>query len=272
MNHRSNLLKVLEDTSRTFYIPIVRLPDDLKEVIASAYLCMRAVDEIEDHKILDRTTKTNLLREISQVLQSQTSITQFDHNAFKNVFQKYENLPEVTTRIGEWACHSKETIAPRIWETASAMADRMAYWVENNWKIETKSDLESYTYSVAGSVGLLVCDIWAWYDGTQIDRVYAIQFGRGLQAVNILRNRTEDLKRNVDYFPAGWRDKDMFLYAWNYLDKTKLAADTMHPEPYRYFVEIPLLLADATLNALEIGKEKLSRDEVIDILQQVQEK
>lgn len=271
MSDQSQVLQVLEETSRTFYIPIVRLPDDLQETIASAYLCMRAVDEIEDHEELNRTRKSNLLRETSQVLQSQTSVASFDHDALAEVFNRYDQLPEVTIRLGEWACHSPETIAPRIWEATSAMADRMAYWVDRNWDIKTRSDLDSYTYSVAGAVGLLVCDIWAWYDGSQIDRVYAIQFGRGLQAVNILRNRTEDLKREVDYFPSGWRETEMFTYAWNYLDKAKSAAETMPPDPFRYFVEIPLLLADATLNALEHGEEKLSRNDVLNILQQIQQ-
>jgi len=34
-------------------------------------------------------------------------------------------------------------------------------------------------------------------------------------------------------------------------------------------VEIPILLADATLNALEHGEEKLSRNDVLNILQQI---
>ena len=82
MSNQSQVLQVLEETSRTFYIPIVRLPEDLQETIASAYLCMRAIDEIEDHVDLDRATKTNLQRETSQVLQSQTSKSRFDHHAF----------------------------------------------------------------------------------------------------------------------------------------------------------------------------------------------
>ena len=115
-----------------------------------------------------------------------------------------------------------------------------------------------------------MCDIWAWYDGSQIDRVYTIQFGRGLQAVNILRNWSEDLKRNIDYFPTGWQTEETLSYAWIYLDKAKIAANTMQPEPYRYFVEIPQLLAEATLNALEHSEENISRNDVLDILQQIQ--
>lgn len=45
----------------------------------------------------------------------------------------------------------------------------------------------------------------------------------------------------------------------------------MQPEPYRYYVETPLVLADATLNDFERGEEKLSRNDVINILQQIQE-
>ena len=79
------------------------------------------------------------------------------------------------------------------------MADRMAYWADNNWKIETESDLDRYTFGVAGAVGLLLSDLWAWYDGTKTNRTQAIGFGRGLQAVNILRNHAEDLTRGVDF-------------------------------------------------------------------------
>ena len=42
-------LNVLEETSRTFYLPIVQLPESLQEAVASGYLLMRAIDEIEDH-------------------------------------------------------------------------------------------------------------------------------------------------------------------------------------------------------------------------------
>ena len=57
------------------------------------------------------------------------------------------------------------TIAPRIWEATSTMADRMAYWAEIGWRIETEGHLNQYTFSVAGSVGLLLSDLWSWHDG-----------------------------------------------------------------------------------------------------------
>lgn len=41
---KKSALKVLEETSRTFYIPIVKLPPGAQEAVASAYLCLRAID------------------------------------------------------------------------------------------------------------------------------------------------------------------------------------------------------------------------------------
>ena len=148
------------------------------------------------------------------------------------------------------------------------MADRMAQWVERNWEVRTESDLDAYTYSVAGAVGLLLCDIWAWFDGSQIDRSAAIHFGRGLQAVNILRNRDGDLQRHVDYYPKGWTREQMFVYARRNLDLAHEGVQAMPRDAFKYLVEIPLLLAEATLDVLERGQEKLTRVQVLKIVQE----
>ena len=61
-------LQVLEETSRTFYIPIVKLESVIQEAVASAYLCLRAIDEVEDHPTLALDVKAKLLRKISFTL------------------------------------------------------------------------------------------------------------------------------------------------------------------------------------------------------------
>ena len=43
-------MDMLKQTSRTFFIPINFLEPTLRKTVASAYLCMRAIDEIEDHR------------------------------------------------------------------------------------------------------------------------------------------------------------------------------------------------------------------------------
>lgn len=265
MDFGGDALDILKGTSRTFYIPISILPKELQDAVASAYLCMRAIDEIEDHDLLDNQTKAKLLGKVSFNLQCQSN--QGNEANFAEIFQTYSDiLPEVTLRLNEWSTLPSGTIAPRIWDATAAMADRMAHWATINWNIETVADLDAYTFSVAGAVGLMLSDIWAWYDGTTTNRTYAIGFGRGLQAVNIIRNRKDDLSRGADFFPDGWQIKDMQEYARSQLQLGKLYTDALPPSPALDFCRIPLALAFATLDAIALGKEKLSRSEVLSLV------
>ena len=267
MTKTNDLLRMLKETSRTFFIPIVRLPGILQETIGAAYLCMRAIDEIEDHPSLDNNSKAFLLHRLSWAMQAQLGKDDMAKTSLESVFGAYQRvLPEVTLRLSDWLVKVPTQIAPRVWDTTIAMADRMAFWVEKNWEILTEADLDSYTFSVAGSVGLLICDIWAWFDGSQIDREAAIRFGRGLQSVNILRNREEDVARGVDFYPQGWSDADMFAYAHRHIEQAKTAILSVPSSSFRIMVDIPLALAEATLGVLEQGRSKLTRSEVLKIV------
>lgn len=268
MELRKDALQVLKETSRTFYIPISGLPLGLQEAVASAYLCMRAIDEIEDHPDLDNALKAKLLQTISLSLQA--AVDRHSLEDLRVSFRTCESiLPEVTVRVGEWAVLAPATIAPRIWDATAAMADRMAHWAETNWKVHTEADLDRYTFSVAGAVGLLLSDLWAWYDGTQTNRSYAIGFGRGLQSVNILRNYREDRARGVDFFPDGWTADEMHSYARRNLKLADGYINGLPNGPALDFCQIPLTLAYATLDALAHGENKLSRSAVIALIQQV---
>lgn len=271
MVRRKNALGVLEETSRTFFIPISKLPEGLQEAVASGYLCMRAIDEIEDHPNLEGTVKVGLLKAISLFFQAQTTVENFAHEQLNEIFSTFQDiLPEVTTRLDEWACYAPKFIAPRIWEATAGMADRMAHWAVNGFKVVTQADLDRYTYGVAGAVGLLLADLWGWFEKIQINRSHAIQFGRGLQLVNILRNRAEDLKRGVDFYPDGWGDEQLHAYALKNLNEFDDYSQMLPRTSFMAFVGVPRALAYATLDALARGEEKLSRGEVVQIVRQLE--
>jgi isopentenyl-diphosphate delta-isomerase len=94
----------------------------------------------------------------------------------------------------------------------------------------------------------------------------AISCGRGLQAVNILRNRSEDLARGVDFFPEGWKEPDFVQYARTNLFRGDRYLRSLPPGPVREFCRGPQALAHATLEALQRGESKLSRSVVLEIL------
>lgn len=269
MDLRKDALEILKETSRTFYIPISRLPAGLQEAVSSAYLCMRAIDEIEDHPELDNQTKAKLLQAISLSLQAAVDSCTVDDFLLMLSLHQGPPLAEVSIRIGEWAELAPATIAPRIWDATAAMAERMAYWASHNWAVRTEAELDRYTFGVAGAVGLLLSDLWAWYDGTNTNRSQAIGFGRGLQAVNILRNRTEDLARGADFFPDGWNRDDFYAYAQRNLKLADAYTKALPLGPALDFCKIPLTLAHATLGTMSRGEPKLSRSAVLTLIAQV---
>lgn len=265
MTLEADATEVLRQTSRTFYLSIVRLPPQIREAVMSSYLSMRAIDEIEDHERLDKRAKIGLLCDISDEFQSRSSRAP---RRFSVILKEYrDELPEVTNRLDEWAELASETISPCIYDATAAMARRMAYWVGNDWRIRTKRDLDRYTFSVAGAVGVLLSDLWTWYDGTASCTGAAVGYGRGLQAVNILRNRAEDLERGVDFFPDGWAENDFRSYARRNLSRGDAFVRSFPSGPAREFCQTPQDLAHATLDALERGEPKLSRSVVLEFVE-----
>lgn len=258
-------LETLKTTSRTFYIPISRLPAGLLEAVGSGYLCLRAIDEIEDHPELQSQEKAFLLRQISRAIQASGERLRVE-TIWEAAQGFKDRLPDVTLRLAKWLSLAPRSIAHRIWDATATMADRMADWAEENFRVQTEADLDRYTMSVAGSVGLMLSDLWAWYDGTQTNRCYAIGFGRGLQSVNILRNRTEDLQRGVDFFPTGWDTRRMMVYARENLELADAYLKELPVGPALDFCQMPFVLARATLDALEQGRPKLDRKEVLSLL------
>lgn len=205
-------LNELKQWSETFYEPIKSMPDKLKRTTTGFYLILRAIDEIEDHDSLTVNEKINLLNNISRALQSNNKLTIIKKLDY--ILGSYKTTLDPTTlKLNIWIELIPDEIAPRIFDGCSVMAIRMSYWVEKNWVILNEDDLNEYFFSVAGSLGLVLADIAIWHDGKNTNRVDAVGFGNYMQAINILRGRTEDLKRNVDFFPKGWSEEDVINYA-----------------------------------------------------------
>ncbi|MGE7779805.1 squalene/phytoene synthase family protein [Peribacillus sp. NPDC097264] len=264
-NLHNKAMDFLLKTSRTFFIPISYLPSGLQEAIGSAYLCMRAIDEIEDHPNLGAEDKIALLQAVSSLLK-----TDYRKEDIQDVFEPYKDvLPEVTLQLGDWMDYCPPGVLGKVLESTKEMAEGMAKWVSKNWLIHDKEELDEYTYYVAGLVGVMLSDIWKWYDGTDTDRNLAIAFGQGLQTVNILRNREEDAERGVNFYPNGWGFKEMLSHTEYNLELADRYIEDIETKDIVHFCKIPLELAKATLKALKEGKEKIDRSTVTTIVNQV---
>ena len=260
-------MQVLKETSRTFYIPITFLKNDLKLSVAAAYLAMRAIDEIEDHENLSNDLKFDLLTATSELLSEP-----FNAEAYEALLAPYaDQLPEVSLRLADWLTFCPEGSRKIVQASTSEMAFGMAKWAKANWQVHTREDLDDYTYYVAGLVGTMLSELWAWGADIQTDRDLAIGYGRGLQAVNILRNQHEDMdERGVSFVPDGWTREDLFAYAEENLAKADLYMKDINKRTVLLFCRLPLALAHKTLKAMQEGREKMSRAEVEQTVEEVQ--
>lgn len=263
---QTEAMDMLKETSRTFFIPITFLDSTMKNAVAAAYLCMRAIDEIEDHETLDPEIKQHLLRETSKMLREE-----FNHVAYAKLLANYRDiLPPVSLRLGDWLDFCPVGSLEKVKASTSEMADGMAKWVGKHFQVKTKEDLDDYTYYVAGLVGIMLSDLWRDNAGIETDRELAISYGRGLQAVNILRNKDEDSERGVQFFPEGWTRTDMLNYAEDNLDKADDYIKSISHRRILLFCKIPLVLARKTLKAMKSGKEKLTRLEVEAVVKEIE--
>jgi 15-cis-phytoene synthase len=69
-------------------------------------------------------------------------------------------------------------------------------------RIKSKAELLSYAYHVAGTVGILMCNVLDCNDEQALD--HAIDLGIAMQLTNIARDVLEDAGMGRRYLPASW--------------------------------------------------------------------
>ena len=174
-------------------------------------------------------------------------------------------LKEVTLRVSEAIFYCPEAFRGRVVEYAITIADRMALWVKRQWKIESEGHLDIYTYAISSIVTLVIADMVQWFEGSNGDRTLIIDYGRGVQGVNIIVGRKGDLERGVDFYPPGWGDAEMVAWTLKYLEKGRQFVETLKPgSAASILAGLMYKLCNETMKALARG-HKLTRPEVIQI-------
>ncbi|MFC4891248.1 squalene/phytoene synthase family protein [Streptomyces beijiangensis] len=245
------VIETLKGTSRTFFLPIMRLDGELRDTVAAYYLANRALDQIEDHPALSADSKIRLLRGASRLLQQEA----FTREETDLLFRPHQaELEPVTRAFYDWAVQlPPHDVAPRLWDSLAALADRMADWVQEDFRIDDEADLDRYTFAVASSIGITLSDLWNRHAGIVTPMPEAVAFGRTVQAANIAWNHTDDLRRGVDFYPQGWSTDDMCAYVRKHLPGADGYIRSLPAGPIRDFCSLTLDICRATLTAMEEG-------------------
>lgn len=206
----------LNQTSRTFSIPISFLKEPLKNSVSIAYLLFRIVDTFEDatcwnvkekiHCIclflsLINTNDFRCRKEIKKIIEINPPT---EHKGYIELLQNIPFIMEKFLRIEE---SQKHIIRTFLCDTIS----RMMLFIINNtegntFKLKNLNELHLYCYAVAGLVGKCLTELFIKNDKNLIQsqkhlRLYAPRFGEALQLTNILKDVNEDKKRHCSYLP-----------------------------------------------------------------------
>ena len=201
--------------SRTFAVSIRLLPPRLEHPTLVAYLLCRIADTIEDAPGLAPAEKRHLLAAWSASLDDAGPPPNAVRAAFATPGTDEERLAYGSERVlREFrTLEGKRRAAIRPWvqEMCAGMAEFAGRDRTTDGhgltEIGTVSDLDRYTYYVAGTVGHLLTDLFSLQLSgvrparlTQLKRL-ATSFGRGLQLTNIIKDVADDRRRGWNFVP-----------------------------------------------------------------------
>ncbi|MBI3160953.1 MAG: squalene/phytoene synthase family protein [Chloroflexi bacterium] len=198
---------LLRITSRTFAIGIERLPGILCDATTIAYLLLRVSDYLEDNEDMGVDDKVALLNLWVNVLREQDAVetltAQLTHANTENPDAIVaQHSKEILLHLHSLPYEVQEIIIHHVINSTQGMAR----WTKHGSNVSDEKDLDDYMFEVAGRVGYLVTQLFAWYSITIRNKEKEImplarEFGLGLQTVNVIRGLREDFERGWVYVP-----------------------------------------------------------------------
>jgi farnesyl-diphosphate farnesyltransferase len=198
---------LLRITSRTFAIGIERLPGILCDATTIAYLLLRVSDYLEDNEEMPADEKVTLLNLWVNILREEEAIetltgqlTEADTTNPDAIVAQHSK--EILMHLHSLPYEVQEIIVHHVINSTQGMAR----WTEHGSNVNDEKDLDDYMFEVAGRVGYLVTQLFAWYSVTIRSKEKEImplarEFGLGLQTVNVIRGMREDFNRGWVYIP-----------------------------------------------------------------------
>jgi farnesyl-diphosphate farnesyltransferase len=209
--------EILRSVSRSFYLSIRFLPAQLREPIGVAYLLARITDTVADTAQISTSVRLETLKLLSNGIQGTASrdviaelvasFVSLQENASER--QLLKSLPDWLASL-EAMEHADRTDIRLVLEkiTQGQMLDLQRF--DNPQQIRaltSASDLDEYTYLVAGCVG----EFWTrlcfrhvpQFSSRSEDEMLALgkRYGMALQLINVLRDAGSDLRAGRCYFP-----------------------------------------------------------------------
>lgn len=218
MEARDLLATTVKRVSRSFFLTLRVLPRDVQRPIGLAYLFARAADTIADTALISRDNRLKHLELFREAFRDGEAGRLRDVRAALSGPHLISAERELLARLDE-AFALLHTLDPAdqsmirrliLTLTEGMVMDLTTFPGEDEGRLvalETRADLDRYTYHVAGCVGEFWTDIHLahrpslvrWDREVMVRR--GVRFGKGLQMTNVLRDLSRDLRIGRCYLP-----------------------------------------------------------------------
>jgi farnesyl-diphosphate farnesyltransferase len=277
MSGEAELWTLLKGVSRSFYLSVRFLPRRIRMAIALGYLLARASDTIADTNQLPPAERIEFLDRFLRAIVNRHPGDPLDLAACLTAQADGPEKVLVANIDGVMACLAKIPPAHQalVHEVLTKIIHGQTLDIE---RFESRqgihgladdSELEEYTYLVAGSVGEFwtkICLLeWSNYARSSAEEILVLGrgFGKGLQLVNILRDYPLDLQSGRSYLPvsnlheialdpalagserARWRQR-----ASGYLEEAWRYVMSVRPWRVRFACALPVFIGVRTLGLL----------------------
>ncbi len=202
-----NPYDILRGVSRTFALSAEILPARLRDPLTISYLLLRVSDALEDHPSIPPARKARHLRDWAGILGGEAPVALLtdgirDLDAAIPEVRVAQNADRVIAELAELPEAIRTPITARVIESSLGMAR----WQEHGPSVADEAELDDYMHHVAGIVGYLITDVFAWYlppIRKRRDQLMPLarEYGLALQTVNIIRGMRKDYDRGWVFVP-----------------------------------------------------------------------
>jgi farnesyl-diphosphate farnesyltransferase len=286
------LFEVLKNVSRSFYLSVRFLPEQIRQTVGLAYLLARGSDTIADTNRLDPGKRLDVLGNLSRSIVKGGDPGDLSAciNAQADGPERLllERLPLLCEKLRELRQSHRalvQELMAKIIRGQSLDIERFESQPGTH-ALPDDAALEEYTYLVAGCVGEFwtkLCLLeWPRYSSMKQEELLSLatRFGKGLQLVNIVRDFPSDLQSGRCYLPIpdperAKKDPALAKPEW---DRWRLRAHqylqsgwdyfrAIRPPRVRFACALPALIGFRTLEMLDREQQirpgvKISRAEV----------
>jgi len=282
---------LLVQTSRTFALAIPLLPEPTRNTTCLAYLLFRIADTLEDAETWTRGQRQEALSQFGALLASPNraeasalsrrwlTAAPTTHAGYLALLQA---VPEVLDEVGRLEPGDGQIVLDHARRTEAGMRQVLERAdAQGRVRIDSLAELKAYCYVVAGIVGELLTALFV-HNAPSLRSVehtllaHQLEFGEGLQLVNILKDESVDRGEGRSYLPVGVPRGEVLELAKADLAGARRYISALReggaPRGFVAFTSLSEELAEASLVRLERDGPgaKVSRTEVFQILARVQ--